>query len=70
MVKRSVGRPMKRWLKFDGKKYKMLTSYESKKTAESLAKFYRKKGDLARVRPWKHSDGKTLYILYIRKKMR
>jgi len=68
MTKRATGRPMKRWLKFDGKKYKMLTSYKSKKTAETLAKSFRKNGNLVRIRSWKPSDGKTLHILYIRKK--
>jgi len=59
---------MKTWKKFNGKRYEMLTSYESKKTAETLAKSFRKSGNLVRIRSWKPSDGKTLHILYIRKK--
>lgn len=68
MTKRAMGRPMKTWKKFDNKRYKMLTSYESKKTAETLAKSLRKDGNLVRIKPWKPLGGKTLYIIYTRKK--
>ena len=63
-----IGRPMKTWKKFGDKRYKMLTSYESKKTAETLAKSLRESGSLVRIRPWKPLDGKTLHIIYTRKK--